>query len=260
MQRIDINHWLVNVPIAHRGLHDGNKLIPENSLLAFRNAIHKGFAIELDIVFSKDHQVIVFHDYDTLRLCGLDKKVSELTLKELKTLTLGKTKEQIPTLQEVLSLVNNKVPLLIEIKNRNKVGYFENNINEILKHYTGRFAIQSFNPRSLNWFLTQNPSILRGHLASRCHHVKLPYYKRYISKNLLSVTLTQPDFIGYKIEDLPYRAVTKIRKRIPILGWTINSNSKQDHARLYCDNYIFEHIVVKKIEEPVEEKAWINYT
>lgn len=255
MSRIDRKHWIVNTPIAHRGLHDGNKLIPENSILAFRNAIHNGFAIELDIVFSKDHQVIVFHDYNAYRLCGLDKKISNLTVKEIKALTLANSKEKIPTLVEVLKLVNNQVPLLIEIKNRSKVGHFEYKLNEILKAYNGRIAIQSFNPRTLKWFLIQNPCVLRGHLASRCHQVKLPFYKRFISKNLLAIHLTKPDFIGYKIEDLPYKSVTKIRAKLPVLGWTINTKSKLEHAGLYCDNFIFENIKISKQLTLVEEKT-----
>lgn len=248
MSRIDINHWLVNTPIAHRGLHDGNKLIPENSMLAFKNAIYHKYAIELDIVFTKDGKVIVFHDYNTERLCGLNAQVSESTWVDIKDLTLGNTKEKIPLLEEVLQLVNGQVPVLIEIKNRGKVGYFENSIYEVVKSYKGEYAIQSFNPRSLQWFYKQRPEVIRGHLASRCHRVKLPYYKRYISKNLLSVGLSKPDFIGYKIEDLPYSSVSKIRSRLPVLGWTINTNSKLDHARLYCDNFIFENIDKSKIK------------
>ena len=50
-------------PIAHRGLHD-NKLIIENSLEAFENAMKHNLAIECDIVLSKDKEIIVFHDYD----------------------------------------------------------------------------------------------------------------------------------------------------------------------------------------------------
>ena len=246
MARISNTHWLVNMPIAHRGLHDGNKYIPENSLGAFNHAIQNNYAIELDIVFTKDAQILVFHDYNTLRLCGLDSNVSTLTLPEIKTLRLCNTQEEIPTLQEVLQVVDGQVPLLIEIKNKGKVGHFENTLYELLKLYKGDYAIQSFNPRSLKWFSKQYPEVLRGHLASRCHRVKLPYYKRYISKNLLSVGLSKPDFVGYKIEDLPYKAVTKIRAKIPVLGWTINTYSKLDHAKLYCDNYIFEDIVISK--------------
>ncbi len=246
MSRVNNTHWLVNTPIAHRGLHDGNKNIPENSILAFKNAIHYNFAIELDVVFTKDAEVIVFHDYDAKRLCGLHTKISELTLPELKALRLCNTKEKIPTLSETLELVDGKVPLLIEIKNKGKVGHFENTIYEILKPYIGEYAIQSFNPRSLRWFFKQQPHVYRGHLASRCHRVKLPYYKRYISKNLLSIGLSKPDFVGYKIEDLPYSVVTKSRAKIPILGWTINTKSKLDHAKLYCDNFIFENIAVLK--------------
>lgn len=246
MSRITNKHWLVNTPIAHRGLHDGNKQIPENSLLAFKQAIRYNYAIELDIVFTKDGQVIAFHDYNTERLCGVDAKVSELTLSELKTFTLCNSQEKIPTLPEVLEQVKGKVPLLIEIKNKGKVGHFEYSIYEHLKDYIGQYAIQSFNPRSLKWFSKQQPQVIRGHLASRCHRVNLPYYKRYISKNLLSLGLSKPDFIGYKIEDLPYKSVTKVRSKLPILGWTINTHSKLDHAKLYCDNFIFEHIVITK--------------
>lgn len=248
MSRVGIKHWLVNKPIAHRGLHDGNKLIPENSMLAFRNAVHNNYAIELDIVFTKDGEVIVFHDYNTLRLCGLNSNVSDLTLKEIKDLNLCNTNEKISTLSEVLQVVNGEVPILIEIKNKGKVGYFEYSVYEIVKSYKGDYAIQSFNPRSLRWFYKQRPDVIRGHLASRCHQVKLPYYKRYISKNLLSLGLSKPDFIGYKIEDLPYKSVTKIRSKLPVLGWTINTNSKLEHAKLYCDNYIFENIDIPKLE------------
>ncbi|MDD7757768.1 MAG: glycerophosphodiester phosphodiesterase family protein, partial [Clostridiales bacterium] len=58
--------WIIEIPIAHRGLDNGS--IPENSMAAFRNAIEKGYTIELDVQFTKDKELIVFHDDDLSRL------------------------------------------------------------------------------------------------------------------------------------------------------------------------------------------------
>ena len=42
----------------------------ENTLPAFEAAVPRGFGIELDIQFSKDMEVVVFHDDDLQRMCG----------------------------------------------------------------------------------------------------------------------------------------------------------------------------------------------
>lgn len=92
--------WLVETPIAHRGLHDKN--IPENSLGAFAKAIEKGFAIELDVQLLADNTVVVFHDDSLARMTGNDGYIKYLNKEDLKALKLKGTKESIPTLKEVL--------------------------------------------------------------------------------------------------------------------------------------------------------------
>ena len=101
---------------AHRGLHDLEAGVPENSMKAFRLAIEKGFGMEMDVQLSKDGIPVVFHDATLTRMCGVEKRVNELTLAELKQLSLAWTQERIPTFQEFLTLVNGQVPLIIEIK------------------------------------------------------------------------------------------------------------------------------------------------
>ncbi|MBT5195157.1 MAG: glycerophosphodiester phosphodiesterase, partial [Rhodospirillaceae bacterium] len=54
--------WLCQRPFAHRGLHDRNAGVPENSLAAFTAAVDGGYAIELDVQTSRDNVVMVFHD------------------------------------------------------------------------------------------------------------------------------------------------------------------------------------------------------
>ena len=74
---------------AHRGLH-GNE-IPENSLKAFKAAKDNNYGMELDVQLSKDGKVMVFHDSNLLRMTGFDSKLNQLTLEELKRLTLNNT-------------------------------------------------------------------------------------------------------------------------------------------------------------------------
>ena len=55
---------------AHRGLH-GNG-VPENSMTAFKLAVEKGYGVELDVQMTKDKQLVVFHDGNLKRVCGVD--------------------------------------------------------------------------------------------------------------------------------------------------------------------------------------------
>ena len=67
--------WITETPIAHRGLHDINLGIPENSMYAFEVAISQKYIIELDVHLLKDGNVVVFHDDDTLRMTGKNKPI-----------------------------------------------------------------------------------------------------------------------------------------------------------------------------------------
>ena len=125
--------WIIEIPIAHRGLDNGS--IPENSMAAFRNAIEKGYTIELDVQFTKDKELIVFHDDDLSRLTNDNRKVKDVNYQELKNLKLENTDEKIPTLKEVVEMVDNQVPLIIEIKDgEDIIGLSEKTYN-IMKNY-----------------------------------------------------------------------------------------------------------------------------
>ena len=71
----NLREELLKTPIAHRGYF--NTEHPENSLGAFARAVEHGFAVELDIQMTKDDVIVVFHDNDLKRVCGVDKKVKE---------------------------------------------------------------------------------------------------------------------------------------------------------------------------------------
>jgi glycerophosphoryl diester phosphodiesterase len=106
--------------IAHRG---ASRSAPENTLPAFRLAWKQGADVaELDIRLSRDLRVVVMHDATARRTGGVDRKVCDLTLAELRALDFGRWKgakwagTRIPTLEEVIQTVPAGKRLLIEIK------------------------------------------------------------------------------------------------------------------------------------------------
>jgi len=99
--------------IGHMG---ANNIAPENTLKAFQKAIElSADYIEFDIHESKDGEIVVMHDINTLRTTGHNGEIRDMTLKELKSLDCGEG-EQIPTLQEVIELSKDKIKLQIEVK------------------------------------------------------------------------------------------------------------------------------------------------
>ena len=236
------SRWYCKYKLAHRGLH--NDKFPENSLGAFENACINGFAIELDVRLLQDGTPVILHDPTLLRMCGVDKRICDITIDELKNYTLGKSKYSIPTLREVLDLVNSRVPIMIELKPVKRKEKIEQKVYEIIKDYQGDIAVKSFNPLSMIWFKRHAPEIIRGMLASSFNDVDgLPrLYKRLIKK-LSLFRLVKPDFISYNHEDLPNKYVTK--RKVPILAWTITDAETEKKALLNADNVIFEGYIPK---------------
>ena len=119
------------VRYAHRGLHGEGA--PENSLLAFKRAVDAGFGIELDVRFSSDKKLVVFHDATLERVTDVTGRVAEKTAEELQNIRLLGTEERIPTFLEVLGVVDGAVPLLIEIKEDAGEGGVATELVRILK-------------------------------------------------------------------------------------------------------------------------------
>ncbi len=238
------NSWIVNQYITHRGLH--NNEIPENSLAAFQNAIDHDYGIELDVQPLKDFTPVVFHDETLKRMTGEDGYINQIeNVEALKKFKLLKSEEKIPTLEEALNLINDQVPVLIEIKDYNVNCDFEKHVYEVLKNYKGRFAIISFNPYSLKWFKVNAPDILRGQSASFLKGEKINFFVKFMLKRfMLNKKVSQPHFITYKYDELPNKYVKKC-KNIPLLAWTIPSQQEYMKVAKHCDNIIFEHFEPK---------------
>ena len=227
---------------AHRGLHgDG---VPENSLAAFDLAAKAGFGIELDVQLSADRVVMVFHDYTLTRMTGVDKKVCELSAEELCALSLNGTDEKIPTFREVLSLIDGRVPILIELKGEATDTTLCAYVAECLASYTGAYCIESFNPLLLHKMKKHLPKAYYGLLyTNACREKrKCSLVNVFVTCMLLNV-FARPNFIAYS---------KKFRKSLPVLltvglfraprfVWTINTPEELDEAHARGEFPIFEH-------------------
>lgn len=230
--------FLNDKPIAHRGLHDGNKII-ENSMEAFKLAKEKGYTIEIDVHLTKDNKVIVFHDYNTKRITNIDMVIEKSTYEELNSQHI----HYIPLLEEVLNLIDGKVGLLIEIKNESKVGPLEEKLMKILSTYKGEYAIQSFNPMVLYYFKRKYPKVLRGQLSFKYKENKMILIEKICLKNMIFNKITKPNFISYKYDELKISKILKYKKKYMMLGWTVKSKNDYNNYKKYYDNLICEQIL-----------------
>jgi glycerophosphoryl diester phosphodiesterase len=248
--------WLTSTFITHRGIHDNDSELIENTIPAFAKSAELGYPIELDVRLTRDKQLVVFHDAKLKRMFGSEKYLSDLTYQELSQLKFSNSIESVPLFSEVLSSVNGKVPILVEIKNEGDVGELESILYEELKNYNGQYAVQSFNPFSVKWFRDNAPEVLRGELSGSfvfsdydveyAGTTRLPWYKQFLLSNLLLDFESKPNFIAYETENVSESTLKNLRNLgVPVLGWAIDSESEYQGVKNYFDNVIVNTVDLK---------------
>lgn len=228
------------VNYAHRGLYTKDQSIPENSLAAFRRAVEKGYGIELDVQVSRDGQVMVFHDDNLKRMCGVDGYIWDYSCDELMDFRLKNTNERIPLFTEVLEILEKgSGPLLCELKTGPRNDELCEKTLSLLESYRIDYCIESFNPMIVNWFRKNAPNVFRGQLVTAEEkYDKYPAPLRsFLAKAGFSF-LNQPDFIAFNREVEIPKAIRKLLGKGAILMlWTSHDESDQQNA----DAVIFEH-------------------
>lgn len=235
---------------AHRGLFENGTLCPENSLAAFKKAVDAGYGIELDVHVTKDDFVVVFHDDDLARMCGAEVNIEECTYEELSKYRLLETEEGIPLLSDVLSIVTDKVPLIIEIKALNNINHRCKIISAEIEKNDCNYCIESFNPLVLRWYKKNRPSVIRGQLSTNYYKDKVDgnSFRNFALTHLLFNFLSRPDFIAYNHiykKSLSFIITTKIMRALPV-AWTIRNQEELDGAKNYFKVFIFEGFVPNK--------------
>lgn len=244
--RLDLKSPLFSHPIAHRGLWQG---LIENSMTAYEKAVSQGFPIEIDLYSSTDDVLYCFHDITLERMTGEKGFITDKSSAELDSLRLldnsgEKSNQQIPKFIDVLRLAQNKVPLLIEIKNQPDKDIVKKVLRD-LDGFKGEFAIQSFNPLYINEVKKLAPNIIRGILATNDYEdLKTEkFIIRLIIKNMLLNFLIKPDFISYKFTGFPLKK-RKVKNK-SVLAWTVTSQEIFDKVKPYVNNVIFEDFTPK---------------
>ena len=221
---------LSGVRYAHRGLHNAEQDIPENSMAAFRKAVEHGFGAELDVHLMADGNLAVIHDSSLRRVCGKDVVIEDLQVADLEKYPLQGTEETIPLFQNVLELFEKEKPLIIELKvERGNAAALTDAVMAVLQDWHGTYCIESFHPAVLLHLKKHYPTVLRGQLSqnflrdSEAGNLSLPI--RIILTMLLTTFFTRPDFIAFNHEDrscLSLRLMKQLYK-VHEAGWTVRN-------------------------------------
>ena len=226
--------------IAHRGLH--NNELTENGIPAFINAINNNVAIELDVHLTKDNKLVVCHDSELKRTTGKEGIIEELTLKEIQENYSLLDKSKIPSFKEILALVKERVPLVIELKT-----YKKNNkplaralLDELKDEIINptNYMIIAFDPRAL--FPLKKLNILRVLLVAE---------ERY------DVFFFRHFFDGVDIEDkllIKNKVLRYIDKHFTNV-WTIEKKEQIELLPPSVDTITYQYIepseVIKSLEK-----------
>ena len=242
---------------AHRGLHDREKGIPENSMAAFKRAAANGFGAELDVHLMKDGKLAVIHDASLLRTAGADVEIEDLTAEALEQYPLEGTEQRIPLLEEVLPIFAGKAPLIVELKaERGNADALAAAACKLLdKHRSVTYCMESFDPRCLMWLWQNRPDVVRGQLSENfTRHgdgKNLPGVVRWVLSNLLLNCRTRPDFIAYRFEDRKNLSLKLCRGLYGAkeFSWTIRSKADMDAAEEAGALVIFEQFDPRGMEK-----------
>ena len=113
---------------------------PENTMAAVRQAlVDRADWVEIDVQETADGHVVLFHDSDFMKLAGVDLKIWDATLADLKDIDVGSwfgpdfKDERVPTLDEVLKECKGKAGVNIELKYYGHDEQLEQRVAEIVE-------------------------------------------------------------------------------------------------------------------------------
>ncbi len=226
-------------PYAHRGLFNKTDR-PENSLAAFEFAALQGYAIELDVQCTLDQKLVVFHDMTLKRMTGEEGVLSETSWTKLKEMQLLKSEQKIPQLEEVLEVIDGRVPLLIEIKPDQLPQIVVPILRNVLRDYTGPYLIESFNTSIVKEYRRYENHVWVGLLSKKYPDL---LGRMYLS-SLIWAFIYKPDFIAYDVNS-PNRPMLWLWRHLlnrRAIGWTVRSEAQYRSTKNAFDAIIFENI------------------
>ena len=214
--------------VAHRGLH--NEKFTENGMKAFQNAIDHDVAFEFDIHLTKDNQLVVCHDENLKRTTGKEGIIEDLTLEEIKSGYHLLDGGEVPTLQELLDLNNERVPMVIELKVfRKNYKPLAKKVIEVLKQIKDKSKVMiiSFDPRSLWPFA--HKGFLRSLLVAKSDEYTWPFRITVESLDMEQVFFSE-------------KRVQRYAKKHFINVWTIEKEEQLEAVLPYVDTVTYQYL------------------
>ena len=235
---------------AHRGSSSG---APENTMAALEKAVEEmADRAEIDVQETADGVIVLCHDTSLKRVAGINKKVSDLTLEQIKKLDVGSwfsseyQGEQIPTLEEVMKYAKGKIDLNIEIKNLgNSSGLPEKVIELVEKHeMQEQCVITSTNRFYLKRVKAVNPEIRTGYIISAA-------YGNFYSDEFIDLISIRSSFVTERMIESAHEAGKAVH------AWTVNGKVEMERLKqLGVDDMITDRpVLAREILYGEEAKA-----
>lgn len=223
------------VILAHRGY---SAKFPENTLKAFKKGFEYGAdGLELDLRLTADGELVVIHDEDLQRLFGVQQKIRELTLKQLRK--YSKDGETIPTFEEVLSIIPKGKLLNAEFKEHEVA---EDAIDLIKKHgLVESTIVSSFHHDLIARLIKEYPKMKFGFLiGEELRDNPIELVKNLLKHNPYSMHLPHqladyPDYFNI-ICDLVKKCGAKI------FIWTLDDLQKYERIKDRIDGVITNEV------------------
>ena len=215
--------------IAHRG---ASGYEPENTLIAFKKAIELGAdMIELDVYQLKTGELVVIHDRTVNRTTNGVGHIEQLSLADLRKLDAGHG-EKVPLLRDVFEVVNQKIPINIELK-----GYhIAEPVASLLAEYINEkgwspdsFIVSSFHHHELQIFMKLLPAVPVGALFNRIPFHLMPIVYQ---KNVASINLNAKHVTARQVQ-----SAHLLGKKVYV--YTVNDRWKADHLQALHVDGIF---------------------
>ena len=242
--------WLTARPVAHRGLHDAARGVIENMPGAVQAAVAGNFSIEVDIQLTADGEAMVHHDDALGRLTEGSGALLGKSAAELRAVKFKNTTERMMSLDDLLTLVAGRAPLVIEVKS-----HFDGDRKLVkrmadgLASYSGPVVGMSFDPDQVLALREFAPNLPRGIVAQRNYDddywKKLTREQRDSMLYLRHAFRTEPHFVAFWVNQLPAPAPWIARNIFgcPLLAWTVRTPEQREWAARYADQMIFEGFV-----------------
>jgi glycerophosphoryl diester phosphodiesterase len=233
--------WLTARPVAHRGLHDAASGIIENSASAFSAAVAGQYAIECDLQLSADGEAMVFHDDTLERLTEQHGDFAGLTAAELKVVAFKGTSDRMMTLGELCDLVAGRVTLVLEVKSHFTGDMrLADRVAAVVQGYAGPVAAMSFDPAVISGLRAAAPGLPRGLVAQSRPDPEVPSGNSL--RYAVNALRARPHFLAWSVQDLTgfWPFLGRWGFGLPLLTWTVRTESDRLRARRWADQMIFE--------------------